>query len=740
MELVFQLSAVKKHANPLPVIAEMKQDTLPCSGCGASMDQLRAPHVVAFEEGLSFFCSDQCLKKLKEHSARPSFEALRPARVSRSPVPLAPVNTNSIQSPGFLIETRRRWFIAAVTLSTLSLLMAAFAARSWIALLCTALSTTSVGIAFYVVREKHLTRNIFLGLGCIGTLLINAQAWMLVAEKSNASFVLAGAACCSLVVLFRVYTEIQVLRPIVAILRSMRKALPHIAKKPRQDDRNPTQVAFDLCNSEEVSVGEEILLLAGDSAPVDGTIRAGQAEAFPFPASKTLISVRPGQNLIAGTQVVRGALRMVATATRDQRLPLRSLSSPRTILKTPLSPATLHQAMYRWGLVAFAFAALFLLIIVDGIASKLGMLGLLCVVTPFVSLSRSGYIQLLLASFSAQNRGIFFNDLHALYRAGAVDTVAARSRGIVTEGRLQVVDVEWIDNSAMSKALALILSAESNFSQQPIAQALVRYASDHCKEPTALAHPTLSPGEGITGNTQEGEAFVIGNRQMLLNQGVSIAVAEETLKKAETLGRTTVLVAIGGKMVAVFAMQDEPSPHARVAVQRLSDLGIEVMLLSGDQKRTVEVMAAHLGIDYIKAELSPPERAHEIKKLREGGSVVAVVGDPSLDEILLREANIPIPLSSAGKGVSFNDSMALVGSDLRDAADGLWIAQACHRGIRKKIFAALTVGSCLMANTMFGQLPIMIGALAAFALDFYALLAPRRLQRRIDLRVPCRSW
>lgn len=175
-------------------------------------------------------------------------------------------------------------------------------------------------------------------------------------------------------------------------------------------------------------------------------------------------------------------------------------------------------------------------------------------------------------------------------------------------------------------------------------------------------------------------------------------------------------------------------------MQRLVDMDMEVVLLSGDHRRTVETIANHLGIDHVKAELPSDERTQEVRRLHEAGNVVSIVGHPIQDEAQLSAADIPIVLASAGRGLNLTDNIMLVSKDLRDAADALWIAKATRQAIRRAFWVVGCMGMLCTLVAVFGQLSAIGAAVVVLSLDLYALPKAQRLLRRIDLRVPLRSW
>jgi Cu+-exporting ATPase len=231
---------------------------------------------------------------------------------------------------------------------------------------------------------------------------------------------------------------------------------------------------------------------------------------------------------------------------------------------------------------------------------------------------------------------------------------------------------------------------------------------------------------------------VIGNRQLLLDEGVSVAVADEEAGHAESLGHTAVFIAVGGRAQAVLSLRDELRPGARAAVQRIFDQGMEVVLLSGDHRATVEAIARNLDIAHVKAELLPEDRGAEVRRLRDTGGAVVTVGRPEQDDGALAAADVPVVLGAAG-GPAGDRGVALASDDVRDAAAALWIARAARSEATRGAMFTATVGALLVAASVVGLVAPAVAALFAMAVDAFILPAGARLLRRIELRVPART-
>ncbi|HKU42038.1 MAG TPA: HAD-IC family P-type ATPase, partial [Polyangiales bacterium] len=235
-----------------------------------------------------------------------------------------------------------------------------------------------------------------------------------------------------------------------------------------------------------------------------------------------------------------------------------------------------------------------------------------------------------------------------------------------------------------------------------------------------------------------GEEVVVGSRRLLLDHGVSVALAESLAARAEAQGRTAVFVSAAGRVRGLLALQDQLRPGARSAVQRLFDMGLEIVLLTGGQRAPVEQLAGRLEIAHIKAELSSEERGLEVRSLREGGHKIAVIGYPADDNPALSAADVGVALGAAG-GPAGDRAIALVGEDVRDAAAALWIARAARVAAVNWLRIACLAFVCVGAAAVSGILEPAFAAVLAATLDGQCIHAGARLLRRIALRLPAGS-
>ncbi len=723
---------------------------IPCARCGAPVEPVRAPCVswLDGEERPRVYCGASC----RDADARPApaVPAERSPRVSRASETWSQDSellVPRVQRASSATWTGRHDALApaaplappptlALGLACAAIVTAAFArthsivAIAAVFVLGSALAALAGGAHLRTSAGwlAYLAGPIAAGFATLSAISFHH-------DGDDARLALVGAAFVAALANLRWWLDSLTDAPIHALGSRLRHALPSASRLIRADG------ALVETPEDKVRVGEEIEVAEGERVTVDGVISRGSALVLPYPAARSPRRRVVGQPLLAGARIVEGRVRVRATHVGADRALLRPLG---------FGDATARDAasLTRRAARLLALAALFTLggailgVLLApaeaGLGARLAAAAAALVAVPVLALRRASSMPYTAAGLAAVERGIRFASAATIDAAGRVSSTVLSTHGTLTEGAPEVVEVHGIDTQSpdeVERALLLAAAAEEG-SVHPFARAIATRAGDRALP--SVRKITKVPGRGVRATSAAGETILVGSRTLLLDDGTSVAVAEGAVQRAEERGQSVVFVAEQSRARAWIAIRDEVRPGARASVQRMIDLDVEVLVLSGDHRGTVEALARAVDVDNVKAELAPDERAAEVRRLRELGSRVCVVGHVTHDAEMLSAADVPLMLDAAGAPEA-DRGISLASDDLRDASAALWIARAARHDALRASVAAIAAG-CLLA--LVGALglaaPGVVAVLAVFV-DLYSLPVAARVLSRIDLRFPSRG-
>ncbi|MBX3128305.1 MAG: cation-translocating P-type ATPase [Polyangiaceae bacterium] len=704
---------------------------VPCANCGRPTDPLRAARVAVFGERFRYFCTPDCRRAydpatttplpLPRRTRRGSGDAVvverqrdeghelgarRQAAVALARV--APPELQQLEEPLRRappelsadealdlpqVDPPGRRAEVPTELGNLLLLLAGVGGVLAVALLLTGNSpaaltsrlvvaaVATLALTFHVAggrRDESEIHPAAVLAGPLAALVIALVARVVSASESSSAITLLGlsVACCAAAIVVSERTR----RPLDAEREELELVLQGSARRVVGEDVVETR-AVDL------RPGEEIMVQEGDVVPVDVTLTAGSTTVAPWWGSRQTVSRGEGDALVAGARVLSGRARGVVAWTGHDRAWLRLTSDPRRRADLLAPLARLGKLLAERGApVAAGLAAL------AAYAENQGGLDIalfavtaqLCLAN--ASLAQIGALSTLAGVLTALRRGIVFRTAQAFDDAGKVAIVAFNARGTLLLGEPEVTNIEPVGDVTAERVLALMAGAEAG-STQPGATAVLRAARARGIRPDGVRSPNHVAGLGVTAIASNGKPLVVGSRALMLRERTSVAMAESQITELEALGRTVVLVALGGRLVGVVGLQDGLRPGARAAVQHLLDIGVEPVLLSGDARETCEAIGRTLDIEHVRPEVLPADRGDEITHLADGGALVAVVGKSPVDDIALSAANVAIALDSAGSSAS-DWSVQLASDDVRDASLGVRIAHESRRAARAGLLIA----------------------------------------------------
>lgn len=328
---------------------------------------------------------------------------------------------------------------------------------------------------------------------------------------------------------------------------------------------------------------------------------------------------------------------------------------------------------------------------------------------------------------SAADSGVVFRELYWFEMASKVSVVVLNARATLTQGASRVMRMVSVGSRSRDAIAVAVANAETAAANHPIAVAIRRFAADLQIHTPPQRRSEYHPGRGVVALDEQGESLVVGNRQWLLDHGISIAVADAAAAEFEDQGHKVVFAGLGGRVEAVFVLDDPLCEGARQALQPLFDARVEVALMSGDHHGSLKALASALEITHVKAGLSLDERRAEVARLRESGATVASIGSGGQDNTVMEAADLSLVLGNDPK----SPGISVPSGQLGDASAALWIAHATRRSVQWSVIASVGGGVLMMVAALLGFTTPAMAAIGSAVLNLWTLPASNRLAKRI---------
>ena len=483
---------------------------------------------------------------------------------------------------------------------------------------------------------------------------------------------------------------------------------------------------------QDVQHGDFIIVKPGAKIPVDGVVTEGASfidEAMitgePMPVEKGV-----GDTVVAGTINTNGTVTFRATKVGSETLlariiamveeaqgskaPIQALADKISGVFVPIVLVISFVALGAWLIVGTQYLG-FAQALSFGLVSFVGILVIACP----CALGLATPTAIIVGVGKGAREGILIKDAATLEKLHTVDVVVVDKTGTITKGKPELVHVQNMSRLSDEKIISILASLESR-SEHPIAHAVSEYAKAQKISMSPVSHFTVIEGKGVRGTVDSVEYFA-GNTKVLSD--LTLSFDSKTIEAETTQGRTPVILATKKEILGVAMVADAVKPESIEAVKNLRELGIKVIMLTGDHKNTASAIAKEVGIDDVMSEVLPGDKLNKIKELRNQGHIVAMAGDGINDATALAAADVGIAMGTGTDVAIETAGITLLHGDISKLVKAIRLSKLTMRGIKQNLFWAFIyniVGIPIAAGVLypvFGWMlsPVFAGLAMAFS-------------------------
>ncbi|MGK7377346.1 heavy metal translocating P-type ATPase [Planococcus sp. 1R117A] len=486
---------------------------------------------------------------------------------------------------------------------------------------------------------------------------------------------------------------------------------------------------------EEVMIGDTIFVRPGEKIPVDGEVLEGSTavDESMLTGESLPVDKTAGDALYGSTINSNGFIQMKATKVgRDTALAqiikvvedAQGTKAPIQRLADKISGIFVPIVV---GIAFLTFLVWFIWVQPGNFTPALEVLIAVLVIACPCALGLATPTSIMAGSGRSAEMGILFKGGEHLEQTQSIDTVVVDKTGTVTHGKPELTDVVIAEGQDEEQFLSLIGAAEKQ-SEHPLAQAIVQGIQDKGIELGKVQYFEAVPGYGVQA-TVSGQAVVIGTRKLMQQYGIDIATVLPDMEELESKGKTAMLAGINGQFAGMVAVADTIKDTSREAIHRLQQMGIQVIMMTGDNERTAQAIGKEVGVDAVIAEVLPEGKADEVKKLQLQGKKVAMVGDGINDAPALATADIGMAIGTGTDVAMEAADITLIRGDLNSIAEAIIISRKTMRNIKQNLFWAFAYNTLGIPIAAVGLLaPWLAGAAMAFS-SVSVVLNALRLQR-----------
>ncbi|OYD95767.1 copper-translocating P-type ATPase [Nostoc sp. 'Peltigera membranacea cyanobiont' 210A] len=481
---------------------------------------------------------------------------------------------------------------------------------------------------------------------------------------------------------------------------------------------------------QEVQIGDVILVRPGEKIPVDGEVVEGASNVDEAMVTGESLPVKkqPGDEVIGATINKTGSFKFRATRVGKDTFLSQIVKMVQQAQGSKAPIQRLADQVTGWFVpvvIAIAIAAFVIWFNVMGnlTLALITTVGVLIIACP-CALGLATPTSVMVGTGKGAENGILIKGAESLELAHKIQTIVLDKTGTLTQGKPTVTDFMTVNGTANSnelKLLQLSASLERN-SEHPLAEAVVRYAQSQQVELTEAKKFAANAGSGVQGIVSD-HLVQIGTQRWMEELNIDTHNLQERKTSLEAAGKTAILIAVDGTIQGLMGIADALKPSSVAVVRTLQKLGLEVVMLTGDNRKTAEAIASEVGITRVFAEVRPDQKAAQIQALQAEGKIVAMVGDGINDAPALAQANVGIAIGTGTDVAIAASDITLISGDLQGIVTAIQLSRATMQNIRQNLFFAFiynVAGIPIAAGVLFpifGWLlnPIIAGGAMAFS-------------------------
>lgn len=469
-----------------------------------------------------------------------------------------------------------------------------------------------------------------------------------------------------------------------------------------------------------VQKGDSVIVKPGEKIPVDGIIEAGYSSVDESMITGESIPVEKstGENVIGGTINKSGSFTYKATKVGKDSVLSQII---KLVQDAQASKAPVQKLVDK---VASVFVPIVILIAIASFAgwyfagaedarltvALLNFVAVLIIACP-CALGLATPTAIMVGTGKGAEMGILIKNSEALEKARAIHTVIFDKTGTITIGKPVVTDFQVTNNTHTKDDILRLTASIENKSEHPLADAVVRFAKENngeLKNPETFESHT---GLGVTG-TVAGRQMVVGSPAFLSSHSVDLSDVEDLSSRLQAEGKTVIYSAVDGKISAVIGIADVIKDNSKHAVHQLQEMGLEVIMITGDNQTTAGAIAQQVGIDDYQAEVMPDQKASLVRSYQKSGRTVAMVGDGINDAPALAQADLGIAIGSGTDIAMEASDITLMKGDLQGVVNAIAISRRTFKTIKQNLFWAFIYNTTGIPLAAFGLLNPMFAAFA----------------------------